>query len=100
MGFYIQAPMNTMKAEWIAGVHGDAQLIPQPENFSDIPEGKFLIIVVNNGPFEAAAVAYSELEFNEFTNNPTDDRPKKFLLLSKKTTFELVPELKEYLEKM
>ena len=100
MGFYIQGPINLGKAEWISGTYGESQLIPQPEKFSDIPEEKFLIIVVNNGPFEAAAVAYSEQEFREFTENASDNRPRKFLLLNKKITFELVPELKEYLEKL
>ena len=99
MGFYIQGPILG-KAEWISGTYGDTRLIPQPEKFSDIPEEKFLIVVVNNGPFEAAAVAYSEQEFNEFINSPTDNRSKKFLLLSRKTTFELVPELKKYLERI
>lgn len=97
MGFYIEVPINLMKAEWIVGMHKGAKIIPQPEKFSDIPEGKFLIIVVNNGPFEAAAVAYSESEFKEFTDT-SDDRPKKFLLLDRETTFQYVPSLEKYLE--
>jgi hypothetical protein len=100
MGFYIQAPLNLGKAEWISSEYGEAQLIPQPEKFSDIPEEKFLICVVNNGPFEAAAVIYSEQEFREFTADSTDNRPKKFLLLSREMTFKLVPDLKGFLEKM
>lgn len=97
MGFYIEVPINLMKAEWIVGVHKGAKMIIQPEKFSDIPEGKFLIIVVNNGLFEAAAVAYSESEFEEFTR-ADDTRSKKFLLLDRETTFQYVPSLEKYLE--
>lgn len=96
MGFYIEAPSNLGKGEWLAETFEDAEIIPQPENFSDVPEGKFLICIVNNGPFEAVCILYDEREFTEFTDT-SDTRPKSFLLLSEETTFRLNPKLKGFL---
>lgn len=38
-----------------------------------------LVCVVDNGPFEAAAYAFSEDEFNAF-NDPDDNRNKEWLV--------------------
>ena len=95
MGYYIQVPVLKDKANWLVGLYDDVELViaGAPKTFDDIPEGKFLVCAVSNGPFEAAAVLYSRAEFDEFTQED-DQRPKVFLLLSKERTFDLVPDLK------
>lgn len=98
MGYYIEAPSHFGKAEWLTETFEDAEVIPQPEKFSDVPEGKFLIVIINNGPFEAVGIVYNEREFADFTD-ASDTRPKSFLLLSEETTFRLNPQLKGFLEK-
>jgi len=87
MGYYIQVPNHKGKAQQLVNLHG-GQIIPKPNFFSDIPENRALIVVVDNGLFEAAAYAYSEGEFAEFTD-PTDGRPKKYVLLDKGLAREL-----------
>lgn len=47
-----------------------------------------LIVIVNNGPFEAAAIAYSESEFLDFTG-PSDNRPKEYIIMDKAKAYEL-----------
>lgn len=50
-----------------------AEIIQQPESFSDT-----LVVVVDNGPFEAAAYIKNQKEYNEFTQ-PQDNRNKVWL---------------------
>jgi hypothetical protein len=88
MGYYIETPGQLKgKASRIAFEH-DGQLVKEPAKFSDVPEDKALIVVVDNGPFEAAALAYDEREFLDFTD-PDDDRPKRYVLLDKPTAYRL-----------
>ena len=80
MGYYINKEMPALgKANAIAGLYGGA-IINRPNSFSDIPQGKALIVVIDNGPFEAAGFAYSEREFQAFTEIG-DSRPKTFVTL-------------------
>lgn len=51
--------------------------------------------VVDNGPFEAAAIGYDEKELDRFKR--PDDRPKRWLILTKAKAIELCPEVKEKL---
>jgi hypothetical protein len=82
MGFYIETGTNLGKAE-ILQTHLGAQIIHQPASFSEVPEDKALICVVNNhGMFEAAGYCFDEREFDCFTD-PTDIRPKTWLLMDK-----------------
>lgn len=86
MGFYIQGP--TMgKVKFLIDEY-KAQVFLKPDKFSDIPKGFVLICVVSNGPFEAAAIIYSENEFQAFAQ-PTDTRPKTCLIMDIKKAIEL-----------
>lgn len=88
MGYYIQTPgQNVNKAIRIAADH-DGQLVSKPNHYWDLPEGKALVVVVDNGVFEAAALAYSEREFQEFTDIQ-DTRHKDYVLLDKATAYKL-----------
>jgi len=79
MGYYIGCPTNKGKAEHIVKNLGGT-IIPKPVVFEDIPEGKALICVVNNGAFEAAGYCYSSREFEEFSM-PQDFRSKQYVLM-------------------
>lgn len=65
MGYYIQTPEIQCKADQLIGMY-NAYTIKQPETF-DPPADKMLICVVQNGPFDAAAICYDQGEFAEFT---------------------------------
>jgi len=79
MGFYIQTEHDKGKAEQITALY-DGMIVPQPDNFQKVPASMALIVVVDNGPFEAAGLCYSEEEFAAFTD-PGDRRSKKFVLI-------------------
>jgi len=86
MGFYIQAPTATGKAEYLVENEG-AEVIPCPENYADIPSDEAIICVVSNGPFEAAGCAFDEREFEEFKF--PDGRPRTWLKMAKARAKEL-----------
>lgn len=77
MGFYINttstgSSLGYDKAR--ALVADGFKSITQPESFSEVPDDKGLVCVVDNGMFQAAGYAYDEREFQAFTG--IDDRPK------------------------
>jgi hypothetical protein len=80
MGKYINAdskgnPMGAAAKSKVDMMVADgAQIIPQPQTFQ--PN---LVCVVDNGPFGAAAYAYNEAEFKEFTRE-SDYRSKTWLI--------------------
>ena len=80
MGYYIETPGIALgKAKYLVD-EDNAELIPQPLRFADIPDGMALICVVNNFAFEAAAYVFNNREFEEFTL-PDDKRPKTWILM-------------------
>lgn len=79
MGYYIEVEKNLDKASQIMGKYGATQ-IDKPTKFSDIPNDRALICVVNNGMFEAAGYCYDSQEYSEFSD-PSDNRPKQWLLM-------------------
>lgn len=70
MGFYIQGKEYISKEKWLYHHAKVALEQPPPFDKEDIP-----LCLVNNGPFTALAVAYSENEMQAFTQ-PEDPRPK------------------------
>jgi len=87
MGYYIETGTNKGKAEIICEKHG-GEIIECPLYFSEIPDDKALICVVDNGIFEAAGYCYSESEFHAFTEL-SDHRPKTWLIMEKEKAIEL-----------
>lgn len=76
MGCYVN-PETMTKEEWL---RQNGFPVPSTTVFEDIPEGMFLVVLVDNGPFRAAAIAYSKAEMNAFFD-PRDPRPKKCYLV-------------------
>jgi hypothetical protein len=78
MGCYVN-PKESTKEAWLDGnakqrgvIVGGKSSIPP---YSSFPEGMMPVVLVDNGPFTAAAVAYCEAEYQEFTDL-SDHRPR------------------------
>lgn len=80
MGYYIpnEQPLEN---------HG-AEPTNQPKSLSEIPDGKALICQVDNGPFVANGLIYSDRELSDFTY-PSDRRRKKWFLMDETIAHEL-----------
>ena len=87
MGYYIETQQAKGKAQQIVDVHGAELLQRVPLSVSDVPPDKAIICVVDNGPFEAAAFAYDDLELRHFAQ--PDPRPKQWLLMDRARACEL-----------
>ena len=75
MGYYINPPTMTKEA-WLVG-HG--KHVPNaPEKFRD--GDQIVVCLVDNGPFTAAAVAYSQDEL-EYFKHPSDGRYKMWFMV-------------------
>lgn len=72
MGYYIQAPTNLGKADWLVKTHG-AERIPEPQMWRN---DKAIICVVDNVAFEAMGFAYSPDELEEF-KQPDRSHPNR-----------------------
>lgn len=81
MGYYINTSANHGKAEIIAS-ELNGEILPGRPTWGAWPADKALIVVVDNGLFEAAGYAYSEQEYEAFTDLE-DVRPKTYVLIDK-----------------
>ena len=88
MGRYIQTEGNKNKAEEIAATY-EGTIVSQLGAAKAINDPIMaVIVVVDNGFFEAAAYAYSQAEFEAFIQL-TDKRPKKFVIIDRKIAEEI-----------
>lgn len=78
MGYYIDGPTKG-KAKHIRENH-NAELVFHLVPPSQLPPGKALICVVDNGFFEAAAYCYDDKEYEAF-HDKHDVRPKTWLTM-------------------
>ena len=92
MGYYIQGP-NKGKAQFLVEQYGAKFLsaLDIPYEYSSIPGDKAVIVVIDNGSFEAAALCYSNGEFEELVNFDIvdDPRPRKILMMDKELAYKL-----------
>jgi hypothetical protein len=70
MGFYVNPP-NGSKEKFLE----EKGIIQENLKWGDVPQGFLPVVLVDNGPFTAAGIAYDEREFGAF-NLPHDFRPK------------------------
>ena len=92
MGYYIETNGVKNKTEWIiANAKGIEQNGPMPGNKDMIP-----VVVVDNGPFEAAGIAFDQDELYAFTR-VSDTRPKRFLLVPREEIIRLQPHVEKLL---
>lgn len=88
MGYYIETPHSQRKAQQIVDLH-NAKIELGP--FFDPTGDRVGICVVENGPFDAAAVAFSKEEMEAFSGN--DGRAKTWLSLPKETVIKICPKV-------
>ena len=86
MGCYINPP-NESKEEFLN--KNGLPLAGPPTNFDSIAEDFLPVVLVDNGPFTAAGVAYDKREFEAFT--APDDRPTRWFLVTKADLREVSP---------
>ena len=81
MGYYLQTPgRNHEKAVALVKKYGGRQIDEPPNSLSELPEETALVCVVDNGPFEAAGLAYSDEELQAFAY--PDNRPRRWIVLN------------------
>lgn len=84
MGLYIEVPANKGKADLILDLDPRVEEATYEDgtffipDWDDAPKGFLPVCVVDNGPFEAAGVAYSEEELIRFSRLD-DPRPRRWL---------------------
>jgi hypothetical protein len=61
----------------------NGQELSSPPAWADIPKGSCAVCCVDNGPFQAVAVAYNPKELQFFQSEPEDTRPKTWFFLEK-----------------
>ncbi|KKK56068.1 hypothetical protein LCGC14_3068240 [marine sediment metagenome] len=98
MRYYIN-PSGETKEAWLNN-HGLEVFYPAWDllttNFPGLmkhPEGRGMYVcLVDNGPFTAAAICYTEQEFDEF-NDPSDPRPQTWYVVPRKDIIDVCPEV-------
>jgi len=93
MGAYIN-PIDETKEQWL---EKNGTEVPFLDKW-DIPENHFPVVLVDNGPFTAAGIAYCESELKAFIN-PEDWRPKRYFIVPIHRLHEVSPELERYMER-
>jgi len=82
MGYYLPIPCAKGKAELAIEMY-DAREVPQSEASKSIDDPTLaVIVVINNGPFEAAGFAFDRDEFIVFSL-PQDHRPKRWFVMDR-----------------
>lgn len=93
MGAYINPPNGVTKEAWLLR---NGYTAHEKLKWEDVSTDKHLpVILVDNGFFTAAAIAFSEREFRAFTDI-TDARPRTMWIVPKKLLYD-VSNLEDYL---
>jgi len=91
MGYYIETTVSKGKVAWLVK-HANGIIVPKATPTKDsIP-----VIVIDNGPFEAAGIAFNSDELLVFTR-PHDPRPKTIVMVPREKVIELCPFVKDML---
>jgi len=92
MGAYVNPKGSETKESWLAA-NAQCLSVREARDHNDF-ENEFLIVLLDNGSFSAAGIAYSKEEKEVFLD-PTDSRPKKFYKASKEKLLP-ISELQRY----
>jgi hypothetical protein len=89
MGYYINPPDQT-KEDWLQE-HGDEVGTPS----WPAPDGSALVCLIDNGPFSAAGICFSEQEFQAFVT--PDGRPRTWYYVPSDKVISVEPLVKDLL---
>lgn len=82
MGYYLNNGKASGKVEWLVKEH-DGKIVDKVEASTAFNDPSLAVVVVmDNGLFDAAGFAYDIDEFESFTS-PDDIRPKIFLVMNR-----------------
>ena len=84
MGYYIETGTLKNKVNWILNHCQSSYIISRPESLAAglVAANLVPVCVVDNGPFEAAVIAYNPEEAKAFNTDPVEDpRPRQWLLI-------------------
>lgn len=96
MGCYLD-PDNESKEAYLEREGREVESDYISNNYKDIKQkGSLPVVLVDNGNFTAAGIAYTEREFERFVRY--DNRPKRFFIVSIERLSKDVPIVKEYLK--
>lgn len=93
MGAYINSP-DISKEEWLKNHAVEVSF--DKMTWKETPKGNLPVILVHNGFFTAAVIAYSEVEFDVFMD-VEDKRPKRFFYAEECKLHTVSPDLHRYL---
>ncbi len=88
MGFYLETLYHTNKTDAILDQVEEAREVSLAEATEINKSIEGVIVIVDNGPFEAAAFAFDQKEFEAFVQ-PDDIRTKRFVVMPRKMAEEL-----------
>ena len=83
------------KEVWLAQ---NGEQLPGVPKWEDVPSGMLPVCLMNNGPFTAAGIAYSQRELEEFSR-ADDPRPKVWFLCLTDDLHTVSPQLRSYMER-
>jgi hypothetical protein len=92
MGFYIEVPKPRQKAQQLVDVH-NARI--ETGKFFDPTGERVGICVVENGPFDAAGIAFNAREAEEFAYE--DGRPRTWLSMPREAVVKACPQVESLL---
>jgi hypothetical protein len=92
MGHYVN-PQHGTKETWL---NANGILAPMSRiQWSDVPQGMLPVVLLNNGLFTAAGIAYDERELSAF-QKPGDPRPRKIFFVSTTKLAEVSPDFANF----
>lgn len=95
MGYYIETTVSKNKTKWLCE-HALGEIQSNAEVAADnATNNKIPICVMDNGPFEAAGIAFNYEELQAFAY--PDSRRKQWLLLPREEIIKHCPHVKELL---
>lgn len=96
MGLYINTKMD--KEDWLID-NSVAMRIQAPKNWESVYRDKNLpVVLVDNGPFTAAAVCFSEEEMKAFLPSKTDQRPRIWFIVPIENILGVCPDVMDWIK--
>lgn len=89
MGYYIN-PEDRSKESWLKEYAKQVH----KNDLNNLKSGEVAVILMDNGAFTAAGIAFCQQELEAFTS-PTDHRLKQFFIASKQDIIDVCPPIEE-----